>query len=67
LRKVFSEWSKTTARWVGASGWAFMSTSSFHSMLQKPDTAPIGRPSDFRVRGGRAWKARKMKPEPSTR
>ena len=27
----------------------------FHIMLQKPDTAPIGRPSDLRVSGGRAW------------
>ena len=48
-------------------GSACMSTSSFHSMLQKPCTAPTGSPSDLRVSGGRAWKARKMKPEPSTR
>ena len=32
LRKVFSPASNITARWVGAS--AFMSSSSFHSMLQ---------------------------------
>ena len=36
-------------------------------MLQKPETAPTGSASDFRVKGGSAWKARKMKPEPSTR
>jgi hypothetical protein len=24
-------------------------------MLQKPATAPTGRPSDFRVSGGNAW------------
>jgi hypothetical protein len=27
----------------------------FHNMLQNPDTAPIGSPSDFRVSGGKAW------------
>ena len=54
MRKVFSEWSKMTARWVGASGADFMSTISFHNMLQKPDTAPTGRPSDLRVSGGSA-------------
>ncbi len=27
---------------------------SFQSMLQKPDTAPTGSPSDLRVSGGRA-------------
>ena len=35
-------------------------------MLVKPNTALTGVPSD-RVIGGRAWKARKMKPEPSMR
>jgi hypothetical protein len=44
-----------------------MSTSSFHSMLQKPATAPTGTPSLLRVSGGRAWKARKMNPDPSIR
>ena len=34
--------------------------SSFHSMAQKPCTAPTGSPSDGRVSGGSAWKARKM-------
>src|ERR1700733_6247287 len=34
-------------------------------MLVKPNTALTGGPSG-RVMGGRAWKARKMKPEPST-
>ena len=56
-----------TAKWVGASVWAFMSTSSFHNILQNPLTAPIGKPSVLRVKGGKAWKARKMKPDPSTR
>ena len=28
---------------------------SRHSMLQKPDAAPTGRPSDLRVSGGSAW------------
>ena len=64
---MISDWSNTTARWVGASGAAFMSTSNFQSMLQKPWIAPTGRPSDLRVSGGRAWKARKMNPDPSTR
>src|ERR1051325_8250746 len=36
-------------------------------MLQKPATAPTGKASDFRVSGGSAWKARKIKPDPSTR
>src|SRR4051794_41854743 len=35
-------------------------------MLVKPITALTGVPS-LRVSGGIAWKARKMKPEPSTR
>ena len=48
-----------TAMWVGASE-AFDSRSSFHSMAQKPCTAPTGRPSEGRVSGGSAWKARKM-------
>src|SRR6185437_16873421 len=34
--------------------------------LVKPNTALTGVPSG-RVIGGRAWKARKMKPDPSTR
>ena len=29
-------------------------------MLQKPWTAPTGKPSEARVSGGSAWKARKM-------
>src|SRR3546814_7321072 len=58
-----------TAKWVGVTPTEVSraSVSSFHSMLQKPDTAPIGNPSDLRVSGGSAWKALKMKPEPSTR
>lgn len=40
---------------------------SFHNMLQKPETALTGSPSDLRFSGGMAWNARKMKPEPSTR
>ncbi len=48
-----------TAKCVGASD-AFDSRKSFHSMAQKPCTAPTGRPSEGRVSGGRAWKARKM-------
>ena len=51
--------SKMTARCVGASD-ALVSRSSFHSMAQKPCTAPTGSPSDGRVSGGSAWKARKM-------
>ena len=53
MRKVLAEWSKMTARWVG---WAELigSRRSLLSMLQKPDTAPTGSPSDLRVRGGRA-------------
>ena len=35
------------------------------SILQKPLTAPMGNPSDFLVRGGSAWYARKIKAEPS--
>src|SRR4051794_25573592 len=42
------------------------SFSSFASMLVKPNTAFTGVPSG-RVIGGRAWKARKMKPDPSIR
>ena len=48
-----------TAKWVGASA-AFVSRKSFHSMAQNPCTAPTGSPSDGRVSGGSAWKARKM-------
>ncbi len=48
-----------TAMWVGASD-AFDSRNSFHSMAQNPCTAPTGRPSEGRVRGGSAWKARKI-------
>ena len=47
------------AKCVGRSG-PFSSSSILNSMLQKPATAPIGRPSDWRVSGGSAWKARKM-------
>ncbi len=38
VRKVFSDLSNTTARWVGLSS-GFISWRSFHSMLQKPSTA----------------------------
>ena len=53
VRKVFSDLSKTTARWVGRSS-GFMSRNSFHSMLQKPSTALTCSPSDLRVSGGSA-------------
>ena len=48
-----------TARCVGPLDF-LESCSSFHSMAQKPCTAPTGSPSDGRVSGGSAWKARKM-------
>ena len=53
--------SKITAIWVPT-----CSFSSFASMLVKPNTAFTGVPSG-RVIGGSAWKARKMKPDPSIR
>jgi hypothetical protein len=53
VRKERSALSKTTARWVGASP-ALVSRRSLLSMAQKPCTAPTGRPSERRVRGGRA-------------
>ncbi|MCY1503895.1 hypothetical protein D9M68_380430 [compost metagenome] len=58
-----------TAKWVGVTPTEVSraSVSSFHNMLQKPDTALTGRPSDLRLSGGMAWNARKMNPEPSTR
>ena len=44
----------TLSKWVGF--WpALVSFRSFHSMLQKPCTAPTGSPSDLRVSGGSAW------------
>ena len=60
LRKVVRPASKITARWVPT--WSFISLAS---MLVKPNTAFTGVPSG-RVMGGRAWKARKMNPDPST-
>jgi hypothetical protein len=53
LRKVLEEWSKITARCVGASE-PRSSATIFQTMLQKPATAPIGMPSDLRVSGGSA-------------
>ena len=43
-----------TAKWVGVTPASVLraSRSSFQSMLQKPETAPTGRPSDFRDSGG---------------
>ena len=61
IRKVVRPASKMTAKCVPT--WSF---SSRASMLVKPNTAFTGVPSG-RVIGGRAWKARKMKPEPSIR
>ena len=45
-----------TAKWVGTTPTSVLraSRSSFHSMLQKPETAPTGSPSDLRINGGSA-------------
>jgi hypothetical protein len=45
---------KGVARWVAALP-ELARDSSFHRMLQNPATAPTGRPSDLRVKGGSAW------------
>ncbi|MND06565.1 hypothetical protein D3C83_280200 [compost metagenome] len=53
LRNVCSLLSKITARCVGFSP-CFVSRSSLCSMLEKPETAPVGMPSDLRESGGSA-------------
>jgi hypothetical protein len=42
-----------TAKWVGVTPTSVLRASciSFHSMLQKPETALTGRPSDLRLSG----------------
>ena len=59
MRKVSRAVSKTTAMWV-----AELRARNWDSIWVKPKTAFTGVPSG-RVIGGRAWKARKMKPDPS--
>ena len=57
-------WSKTIARCVGASA-ACQCSRYLNGIPQNPLTAPAGSLSDIRINGGNAWKARKLKPDPS--
>ena len=63
---VFPEASKTTSKLV-IPFFSFSSLTNLSSILQKPDIAPTGKPSDFLVKGGSAWYALKIYVDPSTK